>query len=137
MILIDEADILDLSELATMIREQAEIHEAAESPDERVNAEETLNQLITVLGDLGYRIEMDEYAWDEVADRLDDLARNEPSLINESYFTDYIEYMVKDVYPKINAPDFLVIDWDTTAEGLKDDYTRTYIGNVAYYIRRD
>lgn len=41
------------------------------------------------------------------------------------------------MHPAINAPDFLVIDWDATAEGLKNDYTRTYIGDVAYYIRRD
>jgi len=58
------------------------------------------------------------------------------TLIRESYFTEYAEDFVKDVgdLPK-NIPDYLVIDWDATAENLKVDYTEGTFDGVTYLAR--
>jgi hypothetical protein len=58
------------------------------------------------------------------------------TLIRESYFTEYTEEFCKDVgdVPR-ELPDWIVIDWEATAENLKDDYTEIDFDGVTYYMR--
>ena len=58
------------------------------------------------------------------------------TLIPESSFTDYCEELVVDLgeLPK-KIPDYIVIDWDATAENLKSDYASINIGGVIYLGR--
>jgi len=57
-------------------------------------------------------------------------------LIRETYFTEYAEDLVKDIadLPR-DIPNYIVIDWEATAENLKADYTAIEYGNVTYLYR--
>lgn len=58
------------------------------------------------------------------------------TLIRESYFVAYCEEMLKDCgdIPK-DVPWYIAIDWETTAENIKVDYTEVDFDGVAYFIR--
>ena len=58
------------------------------------------------------------------------------TLIRESYFKDYAQELVSDIgdMPK-NIPDYIVIDWDATADNIRQDYTTVEFDGVDYYVR--
>jgi DNA repair ATPase RecN len=58
------------------------------------------------------------------------------TLIHESYFTDYCQELVSDIgdMPR-EIPDYIVIDWEATAENLKADYTELDFDGETYYMR--
>jgi hypothetical protein len=58
------------------------------------------------------------------------------TLIRDSYFTDYAEELCKDIgqLPR-DIPDYIVIDWEATAENLKADYTSVDFDGVEYWVR--
>lgn len=58
------------------------------------------------------------------------------TLIAEDYFPEYCQQLLADIgdLPR-NLPDYLVIDWDATAENLKADYTEVDFDGTAYLIR--
>ena len=58
------------------------------------------------------------------------------TLINEDYFTDSIEELVKECcgFPK-DVPWWVEIDWEKTADNCKVDYTTIEIGEETYYYR--
>lgn len=58
------------------------------------------------------------------------------TLIRDSYFTDYCKEMLEDMgsLPK-DLPNFIVIDWEATADNLKADYTYVDYAGVEYWIR--
>lgn len=58
------------------------------------------------------------------------------TLIRESYFEDYCREMVADIggIPR-DMPNYLVIDWEATANNLSQDYTLVDYGGQDYYIR--
>ena len=58
------------------------------------------------------------------------------ALIREDYFTDYCQELIEDIgdLPK-NIPDYIVINWEETAENLKADYTEVDFDGVTYLIR--
>lgn len=58
------------------------------------------------------------------------------SLIRESYFTDYVEEMLKDIgdLPQ-DLPGYIAIDWDKTAENVKMDYSEVTYDGVEYLYR--
>jgi chromosome segregation ATPase len=58
------------------------------------------------------------------------------TLIRENYFTDYCKELCEDIgdIPK-DLPPYIVIDWDTTAENLKVDYTTIDFGTETFYVR--
>jgi len=56
-------------------------------------------------------------------------------LINEDHFIDYCKDLIKDIgdLPK-NIPSYIVIDWESTAENLKVDYSEIdYQGETWFY----
>jgi hypothetical protein len=56
--------------------------------------------------------------------------------IRDSYFVDYTEELVKDIgdLPK-NIPNYIVIDWEATAENILADYTSVEFNDVTYWVR--
>jgi len=58
------------------------------------------------------------------------------TLIRDDYFTEYAEELVKDIgdLPQ-NIPSYIVIDWEATAENLKQDYTEVDFDGETYWIR--
>ncbi|UIS25308.1 hypothetical protein [Erythrobacter phage vB_EliS-L02] len=58
------------------------------------------------------------------------------TLIRETYFTEYAEDLVKDAYGlPSDLPSFIVIDWEATAENVKQDYSEAEYDGVTYYFR--
>lgn len=62
--------------------------------------------------------------------------RHGETLIHEDYFVDYCQEMLIDCgsLPK-DIPDYLVIDWDATADNLKVDYTEVDFDGETYFMR--
>ena len=58
------------------------------------------------------------------------------TLIRDSYFTDAMEVLVKDIgdLPK-DLPSYLEIDWEATADNLRADYTSIDIDGTEYWFR--
>jgi hypothetical protein len=58
------------------------------------------------------------------------------TLIRETYFTKYCEELCKDIgaIPE-DTPDWIVIDWEATANNMRVDYTEAEFDGVTYLIR--
>lgn len=58
------------------------------------------------------------------------------TVIRESYFTEYCKEFVEDVgdMPK-KLPSYMVIDWQKTADNLREDYTEIDFDGVTYLVR--
>jgi hypothetical protein len=58
------------------------------------------------------------------------------TLIRETHFIDYCRELVVDIgaMPR-DFPDYIVIDWEATADNLKVDYTTVDINGTDYYYR--
>lgn len=56
--------------------------------------------------------------------------------IRDSYFTEAMKELVEDIgdLPK-NAPAYLVIDWEATADNLRVDYSSVEIDGAIYWYR--
>ena len=62
--------------------------------------------------------------------------RHGATLINVEYFTEYCEELVKDIGDlPADTPDYLVIDWEATADNLKEDYTEIDFDGTPFYVR--
>lgn len=63
-------------------------------------------------------------------------AVGEDHLIRHTYWVQYAEELVKDIgdLPK-NIPDYIVIDWEATADNLLQDYSEVDYDGVTYYYR--
>lgn len=58
------------------------------------------------------------------------------TLIRSTYFVNYCQELCEDIgdMPK-DVPHYIVIDWEATANNLKDDYTEVDFDGVTYYVR--
>lgn len=56
------------------------------------------------------------------------------TFIHEDYFVDYVEDLVKDCY-QMEIPDWVAIDWESTANSVKVDYTEFTLDGNTYYAR--
>lgn len=72
---------------------------------------------------------------DEAEGYADDW-RHGATLIREDHFPDYCQELLADIgdLPR-NLPDYLVIDWDATADNLKADYTEVDFDGTTYLVR--
>ena len=72
---------------------------------------------------------------DEAEGYADDW-RHGATLIQEDYFPEYCQELLADIgdLPR-NLPDYLVIDWDATADNLRADYTSVDFDGTTYLIR--
>ena len=58
------------------------------------------------------------------------------TVIHEDYFNEYAEELVKDCgYISGDVPSWIVIDWEETADNVKQDYTSIDFNGSTYYIR--
>jgi hypothetical protein len=58
------------------------------------------------------------------------------TLVRETYWVDYVEEMVKDIGDMPSKiPDYIVIDWDATADNVKQDFSIADYDGVTYYYR--
>lgn len=58
------------------------------------------------------------------------------TLINEDYFVEYAEELVKDCgYIPHNLPHWIAIDWEKTADAVKEDYSLVTVGSNDYWYR--
>jgi len=58
------------------------------------------------------------------------------SLINDSYWVDYVQEMLEDTgdIPK-DLPNYIVIDWESTARNIQYDYVSIDVGGTDFWIR--
>lgn len=57
-------------------------------------------------------------------------------LIEDSHWTEYAEQLTEDLgaIPR-GLPEWVVVDWEATAENLKADYTAVEWGGYTYWVR--
>ena len=74
------------------------------------------------------------YLWRE-CENFSDWSYGE-TLIRDDYFTDYAREMLEDcgTIPK-DIPWYVAIDWEKTADNIKDDYTYVDFMGETYWIR--
>lgn len=143
MQLIEHTDYLSLVDLNALAGWQGQIYDDVDLPDGGVdvqNAEDTLKTILNVLSTLGYHINFTtgEETAEEIAGAIQQIIeRQDETLISDLAFTDAMQELVEQAYPEMHAPDFLVIDWEATANVMKNDYTTVTIGNEYYYIRKE
>ncbi len=58
------------------------------------------------------------------------------TLIRDSYFTDYARELLVDIgtIPE-DLPEWVVIDWEETADTVQQDYTSVEFDGVTYWVR--
>lgn len=56
------------------------------------------------------------------------------TLIADDHFTDFARELVEDCY-SLKLPDFVEVDWEATAENVKEDYSMVDIGENTYWYR--
>ena len=58
------------------------------------------------------------------------------TLVSHDYFVDYAQDLVVDCgYIPNNLPSWIAIDWEKTADAVKDDYSRVTVGTNDYWYR--
>jgi hypothetical protein len=136
------ADIIDSRDITDRLNE---VIEEIEGMEEEVEE----NRSGDVLTEDGYtkkyvdKNEYDELVVEkEILERIYDQGRYIDDweygvgLIAERYFVEYCIELVSDIgdLPR-DIPNYLVIDWEATAENLKQDYTEIDIDGTTYYVR--
>lgn len=77
--------------------------------------------------------------WKELADQCEgyssDWVHGE-TLIRDTYWVEYCMDLVRDIggLPS-DFPDYIVIDWESTADNLKADYMEAEAGGETYFMR--
>lgn len=145
MTLIQHSSHLDLRNLAEIAREAASIMEdldGAESnenydSDERQEALETLEALLTICDEIG--LDANREDWDTVGDELQHWGDSyEPTLIAESYWEDYCKEFCSDLgYLPDGLSDLIKdnINWEGVAEDLEGGYRDVTFDGETYKIR--
>lgn len=113
------------------------------SPEELVNGyrisdAEEISALFRGLVDDGHRADayvahIKEYGWDAsqlTTEWMDDNYRG-----GWSSAADYVEDLVTDCY-EMNVPDFVEVDWESTAENLESDYDFVYYYGQIHVFRK-
>lgn len=58
------------------------------------------------------------------------------TLIRDDYFEDYCQELVQDIGDLPHGiPNYIVIDWEATADNIKVDYTSVDFDGVTYWVR--
>lgn len=79
-----------------------------------------------------------ELGIDRTPDDLDSEANHtDPALIHEDYFPRYVQDFAEDIGAvSRDMSDWIVIDWDKTADNLKADYVTVEFDGNTYYRRQ-
>lgn len=72
----------------------------------------------------------------EEAEGYSDDWRHGAVLVRDSYFEEYAQQLCEDIgdMPR-DFPDYIVIDWEATAENIQQDYTSVDYDGVTYWVR--
>ena len=140
MTLIQHDNVLDVSNLAELARQCEDfLAEVEDDPseswdeDDIGDARDTLTALRSMLMDLGIYVALDG----AVSGELEDVARNESTLISEHHFPTYAEELAHDIGAidsNFSWP-LTHIDWDSAADALKIDYSTVTLDGQDYLIR--
>lgn len=139
-------DILDLRDVVERMRElHDELSEESElSEDDFTELKEWSDLALQIIDK-----KRDEVTLEETIDELEGAAENdEPTLINENYFSDYVREEFEDAHPDVDLSEwpFDNINWDNAADDVRSDYTSysvkgwpKYAGYIPthYYLRRE
>jgi hypothetical protein len=124
----------------------ARIEELQDAMDEAKENEEDDHELVTM--EDGKEVYLtddfneDDYRELKTLKDLEEEASANPDwkygecLIHESYFVDYCQQLCEDVgaIPR-DVPSYIVIDWEATAENLKQDYYEVDYDGETYLVR--
>jgi hypothetical protein len=134
---IEHSDYLDIRDLAVLAEECGDIISDEDSQEGYVEeAKETLAKLAEFAKERGHDCDPEDA--ESVKDALTDAGDNEPTLIADSYFTEYAEELCKDIgYISDDLPWFIAnaIDWDQVADSLKADYSSVTLDGAEYWTR--
>ena len=139
--IIDSRDVIEriteLSDLQSILEDAKNELESADTDEERDEAQEAVDESEMDFGE----DEDEELAallalQDEASGYSNGDWPHGATLVRDSYFTEYAEDLVKDIgdLPR-NIASYLVIDWEATAENIKQDYTKVDFDGEAYWIR--
>ncbi len=134
---LDSRDIIKRLEELESLREEA-IEAAKEEASEDLEEDEEPKE-----------IDPSTFAWDEKEEyeelkKFADECESEGAvdwtygctLIHTDYFTEYCEELVKDIGDlPAEIPQYLVIDWEKTAENLMTDYGTAEFDGQTYFFR--
>lgn len=117
-------DIIDSREVIARIEELEAERDAMDDPDSDWPGTDESEELATLTA---LAEEAEDYAPDW---------KYGATLIRESYFTEYVEEMLKDCgeLPR-ELPSYIAIDWERTADNVRVDYTEVDFDGVAYLVR--
>lgn len=134
-------DVLDVRDITARFEELEESRDAFQSENEleEYRGEENSAEK--------WKEWEDESEYNNLKDLLEDLKGNGGdeqwrgdwyplTLIQDDYFVDYCEELVKDIgeLPR-DIPSYIVIDWKETAENLKVDYFSVDFDGETYWTR--
>jgi hypothetical protein len=134
-------DVIDSRDVIARIQELEDelqdLEDAAdEAADDTVRCAEIMAEIEAwKAGDDGQELKALRALASEAEDYAPDWQHGE-TLIRESYWPTYARQLVEDTgeLPK-DLPDWIVIDWDSTADNLLIDYTPVDFGGVTYFVR--
>ena len=136
----DHLDVRDLGDIAEaqydimMDTEAASGNKVYADGKDVEDASDTLDALQSMLKDLG----MGYVPYADVADKLRGISQTtNPTLYAAGFFVEAMKEYVEDVgdLPS-ELPSYIVIDWEATAAGLREGYSKVYLDGNEYLIRR-
>lgn len=69
----------------------------------------------------------------EYEDTLKQLSKNRTILVNSDYFEEYIKNNLQESKVLNTIPDYIVIDWENTANNMLDDFSEIGLDGECFY----
>lgn len=141
---IDSRDLIDVFDTFDNIREELgiseefNVYEASEMGILNDTSEEKYDEFVDEVSAIGFKIDECEklielYGWS-----LENAPEHSDGqmFINKDYFTEYCEGFLKDVgYISDDLPDWIVINWEETADNMAEDYIDVDIMDMSFFTR--
>lgn len=133
-------DTIDSRELAELLAEMAsdrvDLEDAANEWEQSDEAKAAAEQALAEWDDEhGEQYEALKDFCDSAEQYCDDWVHG-VQLIEDSHWTEYAEQLTDDLGALPSGiPEWVVIDWEQTAENLKADYTAVEWGAYTYWVR--
>lgn len=126
----------ELEDLQDQLENATDDAENADSPEDRAQAR---TDAAAVEKELAAWKEENQEELEELQNLRDEVGSEWPhseTLIPVDDFTEYVEELLKDCgYLPQDLPDWIVIDWEATAENIKVDYSEADYQGTTYLFR--
>lgn len=126
-------ELTDLSDAVVEFKKALATAKESGDADEIATAQSELDNAEIDFG------EAEQEELDELTNLAEEVSewRDGNTLIHESYFVDYCKRLLKDIgdLPK-DLPPYIVIDWESTADNLKVDYSEVIYRGETYLVRQ-